>query len=97
MIPISAVALLAALAVTVLLWRSRRRLSAAIVGVLALSPLSYFVIGLFVPRITGEGHFFSFPFGGLDVSDANLLASLAAWLAFWAALLGYILYRRPST
>lgn len=47
-----------------------------------------------MPRITGEGHFFSFPFGGLDVSDANLVSSLAAWMALWAALLAALFLRR---
>jgi hypothetical protein len=96
-IPISAALLIAALVAMVLLYQRKHRLAAGTVGVLALSPLCYFVVGLFVPRITGEGHFFSFPFGGLDVSDANLLLSIAAWMAAWAALLGSLFLRRPST
>ncbi len=97
MIPISAVVLIAALVAMMVLYRSRRRLAAAIIGVLALAPLSYFLVGLSVPRITGEGRFFSFPFGGLSVSDASLLLSLAAWAGLWSAILGYLFLRRPGT
>ena len=94
MIPISAVIVIAALAAIFVLYRSRRRVAAAIIGVLALAPLSYFVVGLAVPRVTGEGRFFSFPFGGLRVGDAEMLLSLAAWTLLWAAAFGYLLLRR---
>jgi hypothetical protein len=52
-------------------------------------PACYAAVGLAVPRITGEGRFFSTPFGGLAIGDRELLLSLLAWTLLWWALLQY--------
>ncbi|HEY5899494.1 MAG TPA: hypothetical protein VIV54_18155 [Burkholderiales bacterium] len=60
-----------------------------ILASLVLGPLCYFLLGVAVPRATGEGHFFSTPFGGLQSSDMELVTSILAWTLLWFALLFY--------
>ena len=65
------------------------RLVAPILASLVLGPASYFLVGVAIPRATGEGHFFSLPFGGLGASDMELVTSILAWTLLWFAVLRY--------
>ncbi len=62
---------------------------APVLASLVLGPVCYFLVGVAVPRATGEGHFFSTPFGGLQMSDAELVTSILAWTLLWFAVLRY--------
>jgi hypothetical protein len=78
------------LAATVAAYMLGSRRIAPMLGALFAGPACYFVIGVAVPRITGEGHFFSVPFGGLRIGDIELVLSLLAWMLAWWALLRYV-------
>jgi hypothetical protein len=86
------------LTLTVTLYTRGSRVIAPILAALLAGPLCYYGVGVLVPLITGEGHFFSVPFGGLRVSDRNMLLSLLAWcLAAWALFRFMALSRRHDT
>ena len=92
-VPLLELALVVLLAAAVILYARGSRLIAPIFGALVAGPICYFVVGLFVPRITGEGRFFSIPFGGLHVGDSDLVLSALTWSLIWWALLHYIAVR----
>jgi hypothetical protein len=86
------------LALTVTLYARGSRVVAPMLAALLAGPLCYFGIGVLVPLITGEGHFFSVPFGGLGASDRNMLLSLVLWcVAAWAVLRFIAVSRRRDT
>ena len=93
-VPLLVLALVVLLAVAAILYARRSRLIAPIFGALVAGPVCYFGVGLFVPRVTGEGRFFSIPFGGLRVGDSDLVLSVVTWSLIWWALLHYIAVRR---
>jgi len=70
------------------------RIIAPILGALVAGPACYFLAGVFVPRFTGEGHFFSVPFGGLAVSDGALVSSLLAWILVCSLAFYFLTARR---
>jgi len=84
--------LLLAAAVTLYVPGSRR--IATILGALVVGPVGYFVVGIAVPRFTGEGRFFSIPFGGLRIGDSDLVLSILTWTLIGWAVLHYILVVR---
>lgn len=95
---IALVLLAGVLALTVTLYARGSRVIAPLLAALLAGPLGYFGVGVLVPLITGEGHFFSVPFGGLGVSDRNMLLSLLAWcLAAWALFRFMAVSRRHDT
>jgi hypothetical protein len=89
-VPIIVLALAVLLAVAAALHKRGSQLIAPILGALAASPICYFLVGVLVPRVTGEGHFFSVPFGGLRVGDIDILLSVLAWSLAWWVLFHYI-------
>ena len=89
-IPIVVLALVVLLAAAAILYTRGRRLIASMLGALVAGPFCYFVVGLFVPRVTGEGRFFSVPFGGLHVGDWEIVLSTLAWSLLWGILLYYL-------
>jgi hypothetical protein len=88
-VPITVLALVVLIAVAVPLYVRGSRLIAPILGALVCGPVCYFFVGLFVPRVTGEGRFFSVPVGGVHVGDSDILLSVLAWSLMWWALLYY--------
>jgi len=70
-----------------------RRLRLIVAG-LPFSLLSYFFIGIAIPRINGVGRFYSVPFGGYTVRDESILMSLAAWFVVWVILLSFLFRER---
>jgi hypothetical protein len=89
-VPIAVLVLAVLLALAVALYTLGSRLIAPILGALSAGAVCYFVVGLLVPRITREGHFFSVPFGGLRVGDIDMVLSVLAWSLTWWALFRYI-------
>jgi hypothetical protein len=89
-VPIAVMVLVVVLALVVALYTLGRRLIATILGALATGAVCYFVVGIVVPRITGEGRFFSVPFGGLRVGDIDILLSVLAWSLAWWALFRFV-------
>jgi hypothetical protein len=89
-IPIVVLALATLLTAAAILYVRGSRLIASILGALVAGPVCYFALGLFVPRVTGEGRFFSVPFGGLHVGDKELVLSILAWIILWEILLYYL-------
>ncbi len=89
-VPIGVLVLAVLLALAVALYMLGSRLIAPILGALAAGAVCYFVVGLLVPRITGEGHFFSVPFGGLHVGDNDIVLSVLTWSLIWWGLFRYI-------
>jgi hypothetical protein len=65
-----------------------------IVAALPLSLLSYFFIGIAIPRINGVGRFYSVPFGGYSVGDESILLSAGAWFVLWVVLLSLLFRER---
>jgi len=49
--------------------------------------VTWAVIGLVVPRLTGEGRFFSVPVGGLEITDRDIVLSVACWTVVWRVIL----------
>ncbi|HMH17967.1 MAG TPA: hypothetical protein VK572_07435 [Burkholderiales bacterium] len=94
-----AVLLLAGLlALIVILYKRGNRLIAPILAALVAGPVCYFCVGILVPRITGEGRFFSVPFGGFHVGDLDILFSVLAWsLASWALFRFIAVLRRRGS
>ena len=88
-IPISVLVLFVVFAAAAILYARGSRLIAPILGALVAGPVCYFAVGLLVPRVTGEGRFFSVPFGGLRVGDSELVLSVATWSFLWGVLLYY--------
>jgi len=93
-VPTVELALVVLLAAAVTLYVLGSRRIATILGALVLGPVCYFVVGISVPRFTGEGRFFSVPFGGLHVGDSDLVLGILTWILIWWALLHYILVVR---
>jgi len=58
---------------------ARRPAVAGLAGGLLGGPLFYLWLGGHLARARGEGHFYSFPFGGFHVGDAEILLSAATW------------------
>ena len=85
-VPIVVLVLAVLLALAVTLYKFGIRGLASILGAFVAGVVCYFVVGLFVPRITGEGHFFSTPFGGLRVGDIELVLSILTWTFIWWVL-----------
>ena len=56
-----------------------------------LGPLTYFTMGILIPRFTRTGHFYSVPFGRLEISDRDLVLSLLFWVLVWALILRALL------
>ena len=65
-----------------------------IIAALPLSVLSYFFIGIAIPRINGVGRFYSVPFGGYSVRDEFILMSVAVWIVLWVILLSFLFRER---
>jgi len=76
----------------------RRPLLAGVTGGLFVGPLCYYWIGIHLASAHGEGHFYSFPFGGYRLRDANVLLSAGVWVLA-AGFLAYAAarVRRPRT
>jgi xanthine/uracil permease len=89
-VPMLAFAILLLLVGAIIVYVRGSRRIAAILAALVAGPVCYLAVGIVIPRITGEGRFFSVPFGGLRVGDSELLLSLLAWCLAWWALLHYI-------
>ena len=85
--PIAVLTLLVVLGAAAAFYGRGSRIIAPVLASLVLGPVCYFLVGVAVPRATGEGHFFSTPFGGLQVGDTQLVFSLLAWVALWFAVL----------
>lgn len=92
--PIAVLTLLVVLGAAAAFYGRSSRIIAPVFASLVLGPVCYFLVGVAVPRATGEGHFFSTPFGGLQVGDAQLVLSVLAWILLWFAVLRYAARRR---
>jgi hypothetical protein len=73
--------------------RTRRPALTGVAGGLLGGPLFYLWLGGRLARVRGEGHFYSFPFGGFHLGDAEILLSAATWILV-AGLLAYACARR---
>jgi hypothetical protein len=93
-VPIAVLVLAGLLALTVTLYTLGSRQIAPILAALVAGAVCYFGVGLLVPRITGEGRFFSVPFGGLHVGDIDILLSVLIWSLAWWALFRFIAVSR---
>jgi hypothetical protein len=89
-IPIIVLAMAALLTLAIALRKSGNRLISPILGALAAGLICYFIVGVLVPRVTGDGRFFSVPFGGLHVGDIDTLVSVLTWSLAWWLLFRYI-------
>ena len=86
------------LALTVTLYARGSRVIAPMLAALLAGPLCYFGIGVLVPLVTGDGRFFSVPFGGLGASDQSMFFSLLLWcVAAWVLLRFIAAARRRDT
>jgi len=58
--------------------------------------VTYFFLGIALARIKGQGHFYSWPFGGYSVggSDSVLMTSLAFWIILWFLALAKLFQQR---
>jgi hypothetical protein len=60
---------------------SRRPVSVGVAAGLFGGPLLYYLLGGYLAEVRGEGRFYSFPFGGYRIGDAEVLMSVASWAA----------------
>ncbi|HEX5136763.1 MAG TPA: hypothetical protein VFY93_07325 [Planctomycetota bacterium] len=76
----------------------RRPLLAAVVAGGLGGPAFYVWLGGHLARARGEGRFYSFPFGGYRLGDAEILLSAGVW-AFASGVASYAATRllRPRT
>jgi hypothetical protein len=95
LLPLLAGVLVLALALAGVLGSRGWRRSAVALAAVFLGPFLYFVVGIVVPQVSGRGHFYSFPVGGLRVRDDDILLSLLAWIVACGALLRVAARRRP--
>ena len=52
-----------------------------------LGVMSYFLVGIAIPRWTGVGRFYSVPFGAMAIRDWHIIASALTWAILWYFLL----------
>ena len=52
-----------------------------------LGAMSYFLVGIAIPRWTGVGRFYSVPFGAMAIRDWHIVASALTWMVLWYFLL----------
>jgi hypothetical protein len=71
----------------VLLHRQGAARWATLVFALPLGVMSYFLVGIAIPRWTGVGRFYSVPFGAMTIRDWHIVASALIWMILWYFLL----------
>ncbi len=85
--PMLFVGFLSLVLLSVFLYRRGRHILASLFLSAALAPACYVTIGIWVPRLTNEGRFYSFPVGGLSVGDTEIMLSVLLWVGAWLAIL----------
>jgi hypothetical protein len=65
------------------LWRSLGLVLLA----LPLGLFAYIAVGVAAAGLRGDGHFYSVPFGGYTLSNADVLTSAAMWIAITLGIL----------
>ena len=84
-----------ALFVLLILWE--RTLLASVVGGILFGGIIYMTCGIMIPRVTGAGHFYSVPFGGLTVTDAAVGTSFLSWCVVCGAGIWLVLRKRRES
>jgi hypothetical protein len=56
--------------------------------------IAYIIAGIAAAAIRGDGHFYSFPFGGYTIDNGPLVSSLALWIAMSYGVLAFALRPR---
>ena len=75
--------------VAILSWKLGLKFLAIFSAAFFLGSISYFSVGLFIPRILGSGRFYSVPFGGFRIGgqDWALVLSVLCWVVVWSFVL----------
>jgi hypothetical protein len=75
--------------VALLSWKLGLKFLAIFSAAFLLGSISYFCVGIFIPRILGSGRFYSVPFGGFRIGsqDWALVLSVFSWVFVWSFVL----------
>src|SRR5882724_3077791 len=70
-------------------WKLGLKFLAIFGAAFLLGLISYFCVGIFIPRILGSGRFYSVPFGGFRIGsqDWALVLSVLSWVCVWSRVL----------
>ena len=85
--PYLVIVLLILVAVAMITHRYRMGSVAILVGSIVLGVVSYFMVGIGIARYSGEGRFYSFPFGEDHVRDSDIVMSVVCWIVVFAVLM----------
>jgi hypothetical protein len=87
--PIVTTIIFALAIVAILSWKLGLKFLAIFSAAFFLGSISYFCVGIFIPRILGSGRFYSMPFGGFRIGgqDWALVLSVLCWVFVWSFVL----------
>ena len=87
--PIVGTILFALAMVAILSWKLGLQFLAIFSAAFFLGSISYFCVGILIPRILGSGRFYSVPFGGFRIGDQDwpLVLSVLCWMFVWSFVL----------